>query len=99
MNVVATAIESGRCSVAISGALAKDPDVMLALKDRAALMPMTLSGPTSGPLQTVGDKGIARAVASEGGVLVLIVRDDSTGEHCESGPYSIDGIVSVVRVV
>lgn len=36
---------------------------------------------------------------SERGVLVLIVRDDSTGEHCESGPYAIDSIVSVVRAV
>lgn len=80
MNVVATAIETGRCSVAISGALAKDPDVMLALKDRAALMPMTLSGPTSGPLQTVGDKGIARSVATEGGVLVLIEPELADGQ-------------------
>jgi len=81
MKAVTNAIESGRCSVAVSGALLRDPDVMLALKDRAALFPMALSGPAVSPVLDVSDKGLARSVASPNGVLLLVEPElnDNTG--------------------
>jgi tetratricopeptide (TPR) repeat protein len=72
MKAVANAVEAGRCSVAVSSALLRDPEVMLALKDRAALAPMALSGPATAPVTDVGEQGVARAVANPNGVLVLV---------------------------
>jgi tetratricopeptide (TPR) repeat protein len=81
MKAVVSAIEAGRASVAVSGALLNDPDVLLALKDRAAFLPMALSGPSTGPVGSVNDKGLARAIAQPNGVLVLIEpeRVDNSG--------------------
>ncbi len=81
MDAVVSAIEAGRCSLAVSGALTRDPDVQLALKDLAALLPMALSGPISGALNAVNDKALARAVAQPDGVLVLVEpeRNDDPG--------------------
>ncbi|MEZ4321511.1 MAG: tetratricopeptide repeat protein [Myxococcota bacterium] len=45
---------------------------MLALKDRAALFPMALSGPAVSPVVDVSDRGVARAVAQPNGVLLLV---------------------------
>ncbi|MCB9671843.1 MAG: hypothetical protein H6736_18550 [Alphaproteobacteria bacterium] len=72
MDAVVSAIEAGRCSVAVSGALLRDPEVQLALKDRAAFLPMALSGPASGAVTAVTDKGLARSIAQPNGVLVLV---------------------------
>lgn len=72
MNAVVSAIEAGRCSVAVSGALLRDSEVMLALTERAALSPMALSGPVTSPLVDVGDKGVARALGAPNGVLVIV---------------------------
>ncbi len=72
MKAVANAVEAGRCSVAVSSSLLRDPEVMLALKDRAALVPMALSGPATAPVTDVGESGVARAVANPNGVLVLL---------------------------
>lgn len=72
MNRVEKAIESGRCALAISGSLLRDPEVMLALSERAALSPMALAGPTVAPVIPVGPDGVAHAVAQPGGVVVVI---------------------------
>ncbi len=72
MSRVEKAIETGRCALAVSGALLRDPEVMLALTQRAALTPMALAGPVVAPVVPVGPEGVARAVAQPGGVVVLV---------------------------
>lgn len=72
MSLVDSAIQSGRCSLAVSGALLRDADVMLALTQRGGLSPMTLDGPVQAPIVAVGDRGLARSIAAPGGVLVLV---------------------------
>ena len=78
MNRVVDAIDAGRCSLAISGSLLKDPDVMLALTRRGSLTPMALSGPPVAPVVTISDVGVARA-AQPGGILVLIEPQSEDG--------------------
>ncbi len=72
MDQVVEAIENGRCALAVSGSLLRDPEVMLALTRRGALNPMALSGPAVSPVVPVGEAGAARALGVEGGVLVLV---------------------------
>jgi hypothetical protein len=72
MKRVQAAIEAGRCSIAVAGSLLRDADVMLELKRRAALTPMTLSGHAQSPVTTVGDAGLHRSVVEKGGALVLV---------------------------
>ena len=72
MNRVIAAVEAGKCVLAVGSALSKDPDVLLALKDRNGLPAMALSGLASQPLVAVGPAAISRAVANPGGLLVLI---------------------------
>lgn len=81
MGRVEKAIEAGRCSIAVGGALLRDPEVMLALTRRAALTPMALAGPTVAPLVAVSPEGVARAIAQPGGILVLVEPEnvDATG--------------------
>jgi tetratricopeptide (TPR) repeat protein len=50
----------------------RDADVMLALKERGALSPMTLAGPAVAPVVQVGDLGVARAIAEPEGVVAII---------------------------
>ena len=50
MNRVIAAIESGQCVLAVSGSMLKDPEVMLALTERAGLPAMALSGPAVAPV-------------------------------------------------
>lgn len=71
MDQVFEAIEKGRAAIAISGSLLRDPEVMLALSNRASLSPMALAGPAVAPLLPVGEQGLARALAGEG-LLVLV---------------------------
>ena len=81
MNRVEKAIESGRCAIAISGSLLRDPEVMLALSDRAGLSPMALAGPAVAPVIPVSADGVAQAVAEPGGVVVVVEPEgaDTTG--------------------
>ena len=72
MKRVVTAVESGKCVLAVAGSLSRDPDVLLALKDRSALPAMVLSGPASQPLRQISADAVARSVAAPGGVLVLV---------------------------
>lgn len=72
MKQVVDAIEAGRCSVAISGALLRDADVMLALTRRAGMSAMGLSGQLVSPVGAVGDAGVARAVHAPGGVVLVV---------------------------
>lgn len=72
MDQVTRAIEQGRCAVAVSGALLRDPEVMLALTDRGALSPMALSGPAVAPVVPVSEAGAARALAAKDGVILLV---------------------------
>lgn len=71
MNQVVKAIEQGRCALAVSGSLLRDPEVMLALTNRAALSPMALAGPAVSPVVPVSEQGVARALGNNG-VLVLV---------------------------
>ncbi len=72
MSRVERAIEAGRCALAVSGSLLRDPEVMLALTERASLTPMALAGPAVSPVLPVTAEGIARAVAQPGGVVVVV---------------------------
>lgn len=72
MKRVVTAIESGRCAIAVSGSLLNDPEVMLALRDRAALPSMALSGPAMAPVQPVNEGALARTVNGPGGLIVIV---------------------------
>ncbi len=72
MSRVERAIEAGRCALAVSGSLLRDPEVMLALAERASLTPMALAGPAVSPVSEVLPEGIARAVAQPGGVVVVV---------------------------
>lgn len=72
MSQVESAVRSGQCSLAVAGALLRDADVMLALKERGALSPMALSGQFVAPLGPVAAAGVARATAGRGGVLVIV---------------------------
>lgn len=72
MNRIVAAIQEGCCSIAVSGSLLRDPDVMLELTRRGALAPMALSGPAVSPVLPVGDAGLARALAHPNGVVVLV---------------------------
>ncbi len=72
MSRVDNAIETGRCALAVSGSLLRDPDVMLALSNRAALTPMALHGPAVSPVVPVSAEGIARATSEPGGMVLLI---------------------------
>ncbi len=72
MSLVPNALAKGRLSLAVSGALLRDADVALALRERAALQPMTLSGTPSSPVIAVSDAGLVRALSDKGGVVVLV---------------------------
>lgn len=72
MSQVDAAIAAGRCALAVSGDLLRSEGVMLALKERAALRPMALSGPAVAPVVAVSDAALARAVARPGGVLAIV---------------------------
>ncbi len=89
MAKIEAAIEAGRCALAVSGALTHDAEVMLALKERAALMPMVMSGPATDPLLPVGDAGLARAIGQPGGVLVLV----------EPGPADMAAVTRLGQLV
>lgn len=67
MSRVEKAIETGRCAIAVSESLLRDPTVMLALTERAALTPMALAGAPVAPVVPVSAEGVARAVAQPGG--------------------------------
>ena len=72
MSQVQSAIGDGRCAIAVSGTLLRDAEIMLALKERAGLPSMALSGPAVAPVRSVSVDGIARAIASPGGVVVVV---------------------------
>ena len=89
MKRVQAAIEAGRCSIAVSGTLLRDAEVMLELKRRAALTPMTLSGHAQAPVTAVGDAGLHRSVVEKGGALVVV----------EPGPSDQPGMQALARLV
>ena len=72
MSGIDKAIAEGRFALAVSGALLRDEQVVLALKDREALAPMALTQPPVPPSIPVGDVGMARAIAAPGGVLAVV---------------------------
>ena len=100
MNRVEKAIEAGRCALAVSGSLLRDPEVMLALSDRAALSPMALAGPAVSPVIPVGADGIAPAVAQPGGVVIVVEPEGADvpglqqlGELLQRGQHKPDVVV------
>jgi tetratricopeptide (TPR) repeat protein len=72
MNRVVTAIESGRCVLAVSGSLLNDADVMLALTERSGIPSMALSGVPVPPVTKVDEAALSRATTGPGGVVVLL---------------------------
>lgn len=76
MNRVVTAVENGRCVLAVSSSLLRDESVLLALRERAALPALALSGPPVSPSVQISEAHLARATAQPDGVVVLV---DPTG--------------------
>jgi tetratricopeptide (TPR) repeat protein len=72
MQRVVTAIETGRCALAVSSSLLNDADVVLALKDRASVPAIALSGLPVAPTVPVTEAALARATGQAGGVIVLV---------------------------
>lgn len=78
MNRVVTAIEAGRCVLAVSGGLLRDPNVALALRDRAHGLPaIALSGAAVAPVVAPSEAALARVTSGPGGVLVLVAPESS----------------------
>ncbi|MBW1877194.1 MAG: ATP-binding protein, partial [Deltaproteobacteria bacterium] len=71
MKRVDTAIEKGRCVIAIAGSLLKSAEIMLALSDRSAVPSIALSGPAVTPVRPPTQDAVAAAL-QPGGVLVLV---------------------------
>ena len=68
MSVVEKAIEAGRCVVALGAAQLREAEVMLALRERASLVPLALSGPAQSPVVTISESALAK-LAQPGSVL------------------------------
>lgn len=89
MSLVEAAISAGRFSLAVSGDLLRDENVMLALKERGALSPVALSGPAQAPVVAVGPTGVARAVAAPQGVIAIV----------EPGPADVPGLEKLAKLL
>lgn len=87
MKRVQSAVEAGRCVLALSGDLLRNADVMLALSERRALPSVALSGPAVAPVQAITDDALVRAVASPGGVVVVV----------EPGPSDQSGLQALAK--
>lgn len=79
MDQVVKAVEQGRAALAVSGALLRDPEVMLALTNRAALTPMALAGPAVSPVVPVSEQALARALHGNG-VVVVVEPESADGQ-------------------
>ena len=77
-TLLSTAIREGRAAVAVSGSLLRDAEVALALRDRAALAPISLAGKASPPLVEPTPATLARC-GVKGGVLILVEPDAADG--------------------
>ncbi|MFM2163394.1 MAG: Tetratricopeptide repeat [Pseudomonadota bacterium] len=77
-TLLSTAIREGRAAVAVSGSLLRDAEVALALRDRAALAPISLAGKASAPMVEPSAAALARA-GVKGGVLILVEPDAADG--------------------
>jgi len=84
MNEVTQAIADGRCALAVSGSLLRDPDVMLALTNRAALVPMALAGPAVSPVIPIGEAGVARAMTQKNGLVVVVEPETADSKGLEN---------------
>ncbi|MBA2319610.1 MAG: tetratricopeptide repeat protein [Deltaproteobacteria bacterium] len=62
---------AGRCVVAVSGALLRDAEVMLAIAERPGLSALALSGPAQAPVLAVGESSLAAALGRDGVLLLL----------------------------
>ena len=89
MSRVNAAVEAGQCAVAVSGALLRDADVMLAFSERAGLVPMALSGPAQSPVVGISDAVVARAVAAPNGVLLIV----------DPGPQDQMGMTRIAQMI
>ncbi|TNE86910.1 MAG: tetratricopeptide repeat protein [Deltaproteobacteria bacterium] len=72
MNRVVTAIENGRCVLAVSSSLLRDESVLLALREREALPALALSGPVQAPALQISEGNLLRATAQPDGVVVIV---------------------------
>jgi Flp pilus assembly protein TadD len=71
MKRVVAAVEAGRCVLAVSAALLKNGQVLLALTERAGLPAVALSGPQVAPTVAIGEDVLSR-VAHRDGLLVIV---------------------------
>ena len=72
MNRVVTAIETGKCVVAVSSALLRDESVVLAIREREAVPFVALSGHVQHPVRALSAKSLVRATAAPGGVVLVV---------------------------
>jgi tetratricopeptide (TPR) repeat protein len=89
MSVVESAVAAGRCAVAVSGALLRDAEVMLAITERPGLSALALSGPAQAPVVAVGETGLAPVMARDG-VLVLLEPEAADGLGIEAIVKQLD---------
>ena len=75
MDRVTEAINKGQCVLAVSGALLRDAQVMLALRERGALPSVALSGQATSPVRGISVDAVSRAIGAKGGLLVLVEPD------------------------
>ena len=72
MSQIEKAIAEGRCAIAVSAALLRDAEVMRQVSGMLSLRPMALSGPITTPIRPIGEAAAQRAIAQEGGVVVVV---------------------------
>jgi hypothetical protein len=78
MQAVHSAVESGKCAVAVAAHLLRDSSVLLELRDRAAGLPsVALSGPAVSPVRALAADPLARALGQPGGVILLVEPEDA----------------------
>lgn len=72
MKSVISAVEQGKCVVAVGASTLRDPSVMLAITERPGVPAIALSGPEVSPVQPIGFDSLFRATGQQGGIVVLV---------------------------
>jgi len=100
MNSTVSALQAGKASLLVSGDILRDPKVMLALKERATLTPMALSGHPVAPVTGMSDSGLARALAAgKDGVIVVVEPGPSDKSGIEKLAKMLGGVKNTPQIV
>jgi tetratricopeptide (TPR) repeat protein len=72
MKSVESAIEKGRCVLAVGGAVLRDAEIALAIAKRPGLPSIPLSGPANQPLVALNAENLHRVTGQQGGVVIVV---------------------------